>query len=61
VGQSSFVVWSRKHCLSCFSPGHYKFVNLSVRHRTVSTGQFFFEFFFLLNTVRYLTDKFMNL
>jgi hypothetical protein len=25
--------------------GHYKFVNLFMRHRTVSTGQIIFEFF----------------
>jgi hypothetical protein len=24
---------------------HYKFINLSVRHHTVSTGQFFLSFF----------------
>jgi hypothetical protein len=36
--------------------GHYKFVNLFMRHRTVSTGQIIFEFF-LLDIVRYLTNK----
>jgi hypothetical protein len=27
------------------SVGHYKFMNLSVRHRTMSTGQLFSSFF----------------
>jgi hypothetical protein len=33
------------------SMGHYKFMNLSMRHRTVSTGQIFFEFFFVYWTL----------
>jgi hypothetical protein len=40
MGHYSFMVSSEKHRSSCFLfVGHYKFVNLSMRHRTVSSRQ----------------------
>jgi hypothetical protein len=46
--------------IMCFSVWHYKFINLSMRHRTMSIGQFFWVFF-STDTVWCLTDKFINL
>jgi hypothetical protein len=40
---------------------HHNFMNLSMGHRAVSTGQFFLSFFCLLDIVWCLTDKFMKL
>jgi hypothetical protein len=40
VGHSSFLVWSEKILFIIFlSVGHYKFMNLSVRHHTVSVDK----------------------
>jgi hypothetical protein len=62
LGHSSFMVWYIKHCSSCFCLWETVISCFFVYEtRVVSTGQFFFEFFCLLNIVRCLTDKFMKL
>jgi hypothetical protein len=40
---------------------HHNFVFWSTGHRAVSTGQIYFEFFCLLDTVQCLIDQVMNL